>query len=161
MIKLAWTILCENATVDSQTNNLSVFNLLEELKVNAEIKEAKTNKEIVIPLRQKLVTYWKNSTTEQLDNLNIKAQIIDPTNTVLQEMPMRLNLPAGKRNIRAIFEINGLKLTESGVYTFAVFLEKNKSFERVGETELIVNLDKKYVLESTITPSWQAPKPMI
>ena len=59
-----WTVLCKTTAIDQQTNNISLFNVVEELRIEVETHDRHAahptlSKDLVIPAEMALVSLWK------------------------------------------------------------------------------------------------------
>ncbi len=54
-MKHIWTVLCQNSSVDSSTNLLSIFNCLDELTVEIDRSKAPKIDELIIPFVAQLI----------------------------------------------------------------------------------------------------------
>ncbi len=57
-MKHIWTVLCQNSSVDSSTNLLSIFNCLDELTVEIDRSKAPKIDELIIPFGAQLISLW-------------------------------------------------------------------------------------------------------
>lgn len=142
-VKLNWMILCENVSVDNKTNNVSIFNVVEEIKLDINVKESDKNSEIIfLPIKQKLISFWFNDNPTGMPNIKARLQFFDPGKKLLQETPLEINFEDGKKRLRFIIDLNGLMVTTSGQYTFSMVLENSGMFIRAGVTDVEIDVHK-------------------
>ena len=139
-IEHKWTLLCEGSSIDRKKNNLTLFNIIEQLNIS--IEQRTNNKEIIIPINMELVTLWSVSNTEKSSNADVEIDLLDPRKKIFGTMKYKLEIPEKIRRGRSIGSITGLKVTESGDYTFRIKIKPMKqiSFIEVGEVNLEINL---------------------
>lgn len=152
MIKHIWSVLCQKTIVDSDTNNISLVDILEQLTANVNIKDPKNElKEINVPINFEVVSFWLKDSAEKVVKANLEIEIIDPEGKVLKKFPQTLEFPPNIRRLRSRLRILGFVLTVSGNYVFKVKIkdEKRKEYQDVAELPLEVNLKKEYTNTKT------------
>ncbi|MBI2123728.1 MAG: hypothetical protein HYU04_00540 [Candidatus Wildermuthbacteria bacterium] len=132
--KHRWSILCRGSSIDKESNNLSIFNVLEELRItppNEKIKE----REIFIQLPLQIVTLWERRGEDKTTS-EVEIELFDPIGKALQKISYPLSTP--QKRIRSVVNTNGIKVTESGEYLFKVKMRNDKTdrFEEVEEIPL-------------------------
>jgi hypothetical protein len=62
-MKVIWAVLCQNAVIDKYTNNISLFNIIEEIMVSADVPQEESGEDfgVGIPVNMELVTLWTRS----------------------------------------------------------------------------------------------------
>jgi len=142
-----WSILCSNSLVDMDSNNLSLFNIIEQ--INLELKTDKKFDEKAgddFPLSMVLVSRFRKTIPEDEPiKGDVKIDFISPDKELLGSFSQSLELGVGIDNIRIRSGIEGLKLTKSGMYHFVIFLKEQseKKFEVVYSLPLKVTLNVK------------------
>lgn len=152
MIKHIWSVLCQKTIIDSDTNNISLVDILEQLTANVNIKDPKNEpKEINVPINFEVVSFWLKDSAEKVVKADLEIEIIDPEGKVLKKFPQTLKFPPNIRRLRSRLRIIGLVLTVSGNYIFKVKIkdEKRKEYQDVAELPLEVNLKKEYTNTKT------------
>lgn len=145
-IRHIWTVLCRDSVIDSQTNNLSLNNVLEELQVE---KKDTSGKSIIpergeaIPFNFQVISLWKRlreNTTELLTGGEL--EVIDPEGKSLVKIPYPIKLEKGKERFRSILNFQGFKITVPGEYTFKTRARdtNRQNFIEVGEAYLVVKI---------------------
>jgi len=142
-IKHIWTVLCSNSSIDQSTNNVSLFNVIEQitlgLKPNVKINY---EEEKGIPINMELVTLWQR--LGDLTSFEQSVEIVDPKGKVLAQNQISFEFPNKVSRSRVGFKLIGLKVTGAGEYVFRVSVkEKGKArFEQVQETPLDIRMEK-------------------
>lgn len=147
-IKLIWTVLCQAVTVDALTNNLSLSNIIEQLTVNINLPiGVEKPKEINLPAQMVLAMYWKNLSGDKEFTTDGKVIFKDPSGLVLGENPFNLKFTNVGTTFRFFMNINGLKLTIPGDYTFSVAIKQPSQgeFVEAGNYSLRVEINKGVV----------------
>lgn len=144
-IQHAWSIFCSGISIDQQKNNLTLFNIIEQIKIskNRLIKlEKDGKKQLAVPAELTLVSLWRRIKSSTAEKANVKIKIIDPDGEERQVEEYELNFAPKIERIRQISKWAGFKVSSSGIYTLKVFLktEDQKTFEEVGNSYLKVEI---------------------
>jgi len=145
-VKYVWSILASSSSVDKQTNNVSLYNLLEELtllksEVAQKQKEAKgAFLPVVFPFQ--LVTLWERAETGVID-AQAKIQLVDPGGKTLTDALYNFKIEAQQERNRFIANFNAFPFTQEGVYEFKTLLKKGDEFVQVGSVGFKVKLADK------------------
>lgn len=146
MVKHIWSVLCRSTSVDSKTNNISLFDVFESLKVSLSIpKQEKVPplKKINLPVDYQIVSLWVH---DQEKENKIRTRIIfkNPKGEKTSLVDKDLILPADKKRMRNIIKIQGIALEESGTYTFEIMVktDKDKKFKSVAKLPLEIVINK-------------------
>ncbi|PJE67415.1 hypothetical protein COU95_02530 [Candidatus Shapirobacteria bacterium CG10_big_fil_rev_8_21_14_0_10_40_9] len=148
MIKHIWSVLCRKTVIDDETNNISLFDVFEQLGVNASTSEKK-DIQINVPINFELVSLWVKTTGGKTLRASIEVEVIDPEAKRLKSFIQNLEFSTNIKRMRSRLRIMGLSLTTSGDYIFRVKIkeENQKEYITVAELPLEVNLNKKIKLE--------------
>jgi len=144
-----WSILCSNSLVDVDSNNLSLFNIIEQINLNIELKSDKKFDEKagdIFPLNMVLVSRFRKTIPEDEPiEVDVKIDFVSPDKELLGSFSQSFELGSGIDNIRLRSGIQGLKLTKSGMYNFVIFLKEQseEKFDAVYSLPLKVTLNVK------------------
>ena len=139
-MKHVWSIICNNSSIDSQTNLLSLFNCIEEMKLEIDKSKMSKSDKVTIPANLQLVSFWLIDDFSKENTSDIKLELIDPTGKILNEFFNTLKSKKGVKRLRSITNIKGIQITESGRYYYRISQKKGNKFEVVSETPLDINL---------------------
>lgn len=127
-MKVIWAVLCLNSVIDRQTNNLSLFNILEEisvLPVPAQGPQSKGPGDLTFAPTFELVTLWGRSDENVPERgygrvkLSLPASSSEaPKVAVEYEVDLTKYL-----RLRQIGRIHGLPAAGEGVYTYTFIIE--------------------------------------
>ena len=117
MIKHVWTIVCSKASIDTQSNNVSLFNVLEQINIQDLVKP-----EFVLAFNFEVLTCWIRENPETPCKGRQRLAFIDPMNKQLAHIELDINLAQTER-ARNRFQINSLPLTIPGRYFFRTDLQ--------------------------------------
>lgn len=119
-------ILSENAVVDTETKQLTLVNIIEEINV--------PSVPILYPVLR-AVTVWTRSNGAGDEELEFRLKIKYPSGAFLDGTNFNFSgtLPEGKRRLRAIAVMQGIPLRELGDTLFIVELKNGTSWREVGK----------------------------
>ena len=146
-IDYQWTILCGSSSVDQQTNNISLFNIIEQLTLNIKkedwekaMKERK--KGFLARTQFEIVTLWEKEGLEDEIFAEVEVRLVDPKGNILHKQPYQLNFAKQVKRHRQRLTWSGMKLTQSGVYIFSINIKPSGSdqFDEAGVVKLLVNI---------------------
>ena len=142
-MKNVWSIICEKFSVDSQTNLLSLFNCIEEMKLEIDKTKMPKSDKLVIPVNLQLISFWVINDYAKENLSEIKIELIDPKGKILNKFPNTLKSKKGDKRLRSITNIQGMQITEGGRYYYRISQKKGNQFEIASETPLDVSLSYK------------------
>ena len=121
-VSCVWGLLCSLSSIDSERNNISLFNVIDQINIP---QQAFTqNTPFIIDFSPELVLLWRRILPVELCDFDIgidtKISLVDPQGKVLQEKLLPVFFKKGMRNTRARVHINGLTLTVPGDYSYHV-----------------------------------------
>lgn len=152
-IKYLGAILCSSASIDRETNNLTVFNIIEEINVLEKQLQSSPNNQTnkkVVPLQFELITLWKKEVLDQEVDIKSKIELVDPGNEILQTIEVPLVIKREHKRFRNRIQMNGLNITTKGEYNFRIYIKEDNEdkFNLVGEVPLTINVLKDEQLKN-------------
>jgi len=117
MIRHNWTVVCSHSTIDADTNNISLIEVLEQLSIKG--PPFTDDGEPVIPIEFDVVTLWSRSNLDQLCQGQARLQLLAPSGVSLMEKEYPINLSSHSR-MRSRTRFAGFPLKGSGLYQFQV-----------------------------------------
>lgn len=154
IVEIIWSVLCQESSIDDRSNNISLFKVLEQLKLNVGTKELdklKDNpnfdpkKPIFLPFPFQLVILWKNLTSELDLEIPVKIVLKDPHKKIIQEEENNFLFKKGKKRLRTIVSMKGIPLTKSGEYVYHILAKQSAdaNFKEIGSIplEVVINID--------------------
>jgi len=135
MIKHIWSVLCREALIDSETNNVSLLNIFERLEINISLPKDITIP-VDVPITYELVSLWVKDNLTKEEELDINISIISPENEVVNQLSKKMVIPVDKARMRSRIKITGLKITKSGNYLFQIAVKEMNSKKFTTEAEL-------------------------
>lgn len=143
-MKHIWTVLCQNTSIDVESNLLSLFNCVEEMALSIDKTKVGDGK-LVVPVKLQLVSFWTINGSNQAHVLNVEGELIDPKGQILNKFNNIFNIKKEVKRFRNRTNIDGLPVTEPGEYTFRIkYKPENESkYQVVAEIPLNINISYK------------------
>jgi hypothetical protein len=147
-LQCIWGILCSLSSIDQDKNNISIFNVIDEITVAPQyFKEGVAP---LTPFNYELVTVWRRLMSTNIDEKDIvadlKVELFDPNEDSLMNGFMSpATFPGKGRRTRLRLPFNRIMLTGPGDYSFHVFVkdQNEEKFEKAHEVPLEVKQAKK------------------
>src|SRR4030042_331045 len=121
MIDHIWTVVCSKSIIDHQSNNITLFNVLEQISVTLPVEKGK-EKHILIPLSFEVVSFWTRKEEHKADRGTARLSFITPSGNVSSTYEYEIDLSEYIRT-RMIVGTAGLEFQESGIHYFHVELQ--------------------------------------
>lgn len=140
MINHIWSILCRRSVIDSETNNISIIDALEQFVIDVQAKSGKKlpNK-INIPIDYEVVSFWTKSEVDSYFKGKAKIDIVNPDNKLMKSFEQILEMPKDMKRLRTRVRINGFVAENTGIYRFIISYKHNdKSYKKLVELPLEV-----------------------
>ena len=120
MINHLWSIACSRTSVDRESNNISLFEVLEQLTLSG--GPIQPGKKGVVPILFEIVSLW----TKEHENETIKGRgrtvLVAPSGAELPLLEFDIDLSNHQR-LRTINRITGLRIGEEGKHYFRIYLQ--------------------------------------
>lgn len=142
MIKHIWSILCEDSSVDQETNKLSIRNVLEaiEIRVQGTLPE-----KMAIPIPFEIVSFFTRANSNTEEEIQLKVRLVNSEMDQLgPDLPVIIKFPVKSNRLRSRFKIQGLPIKGEGKYAFIISFKtsKEKEFKTVVELPLEIKFIK-------------------
>lgn len=144
MIRHIWSVLCSQSVIDVQSNNTSLFNVIEQLAVVMKKSKAPEEKVPVLPISLDLVTLWERGDLDQGgDKGQATVDIIDPTGKRLGGQDINVDVSVARR-CRTKLTFMGLPITTSGRYIVRVSIREGAEVQPRVVTEIPIEVNVAY-----------------
>lgn len=142
-IRHVWSILCGQSSIDQETNNLFLYNILEQLEITPKQGEEKLNLsgKKVAGISLEFITLWqKNKEGETFDGEQL-TEWVDPKGEVLNSSINPFKIPKALHRARFRFKANGIPFTVPGEYKFRASVRERGQSEFIygGEIPLSIS----------------------
>jgi hypothetical protein len=139
MIEHIWTVVCSMSVVDRDTNNLSLFNVVEQLNIFTEPQPNAASQ-----LSLDVVSLWVRAEAETPAQGKSRLTLLSPSGEILGQAEGEIDLSQHERlRMRRRFPL-GLNLQVSGRYYFRVELQLGDEAWRT-----VTNVPLRVVVESS------------
>src|SRR5262249_55614849 len=120
MARLIWAVLCERASIDRETNTVSLFGVIEQVQIEGEGQVDDPNAVILAPMRCQLVSFWIRSEPAAPERFFQRVMLLHPDAARFETGTTEVDLGSNPRS-RVLAEIQGIPLkATSGLYHFTV-----------------------------------------
>jgi hypothetical protein len=138
MITHIWSVLCLRSIVDAQTQNISLIDVIEEISLAPQLFEQ--SKEVILPYRFELVTYWRRSLSQQAVRANARIVVLDPEEKVLEQQIYDIDLSQYSK-VRTRIGVPNFTVSNVGMYVFVIELQtENESWREVARVPLDISV---------------------
>lgn len=141
-----WSVLCKKASIDSITNVVSLFEVIEKLTITqnhgVSIPVDASLESFVMPLDFEVVTLISNITKKDRKPF-IKIELLNSQNEKMGEIENQMEVtPKEATSLRSRVLFNTIQIKGEGVYMFKVSLKatKEEKFEEVARIPLEVKI---------------------
>lgn len=113
-------LLARDVTVDSTDQMMSIIKIIDIINGNIETKSKKGEKpdEVIIPVKFSLVSSWSfDKKLEESKTIRLKVNFADHNEKDFGGPEQDIQLPKDTQRFNLNFGIDGLRASESGVYT--------------------------------------------
>jgi len=145
-----WSIICTNSATDQDTNNISLFNLVEKYTVTIpkeEVKKIKDKKKIIIPFGQEIVSRFIKTVKNESVVFDMRIDIMNPSKEISKgEEVKTINFDKKFENIRVKNKITLIPVGKSGLYHFIIKIKEVGEMKFTGvisiPIEININFEK-------------------
>ena len=141
-MKVNWSIIAESMAIDRDTNNLSLFNIIEQAQIPEppELSDTSNGDTLpAVPLKLVVVTLFSRSEPDQGERKEVRLVVAMPNGRVA-ETPLRfdVDLESAARN-RTRINVGTLPLAGQGEYLFRIEgLDEGGEWQMMSEAPLQV-----------------------
>lgn len=114
MIQHVWSVVCQSASFDAQTNNISLFNILENLLVYGT-----PSKERPLNLSCEIVSLWTREKEDIPSSGKMQVSLKPPDNNTPRTVSLEIDLLKTPFH-RTRITIGGIPMTTTGRFEFLV-----------------------------------------
>ena len=150
---MIWAVPCQSSSTDSQSNTISLFNVVERVEFtpddSALFEKNLPSDGAPINLNLEIVSLMARTDLKELQVLNVvgKVTLSDPDEKILLEAPIEGVMNKNDRRLRLGLRFGGIKVTKSGIYSFTLWIkessEKDFYIGAVVPIEIQINLNKR------------------
>lgn len=137
-----WSVLCSESVVDIASNNVSLFQVLEQIYLQVEKKKDGEELTVPVPFPFEWVTLWARLNKNKPMVGIAKDTILNPAGDVISEKEYKVDLSQyGRTRFRR--KVSGLPVKASGQYKFITYIknEKRNTWKVVSSVPIDITLD--------------------
>jgi hypothetical protein len=134
-VRHVWSILSASSILDSETQNLTINNVLDDISINigkelVEKKSADKTSGYAIPANMHIVTKLTKKVPNKDIGVEIKYEEIDPNGVVLtSSVPHKIDFKKQYKNLRWRTNFTPLLVNQSGQYHIRVSIRESDDSE--------------------------------
>ena len=113
-----WSVLCTKASIDRETNIVSLLEIVEEITIASPLPAA-TNGPVVLAVRAEFVSLWERNRAQEPERALGRLTIQGPTGRPLGGAEFEINL-GEKSRTRTIAKLEGLPVSGAGRHAMVV-----------------------------------------
>src|SRR5438128_1389605 len=125
-----WSVLCQKAIVDKETNTVSLLDIIESLAIEFTVESRPENAKFAITASFQFATFWTRSVFDEPEKSRAKVTLYSPRETLSASNVFEIDL-TGFSNSRNIVKIPGISIGESGRHWFVVEQEEGSDWVEV------------------------------
>ncbi|BFT94785.1 MAG: hypothetical protein MNSN_10100 [Minisyncoccus archaeiphilus] len=137
-----WSIICQNSSIDSNTNLISLFSCLEDITIG--FNPLLVDEKIIIPIEFNVISFWTIDHDEKLDNLIVRIRIVDSKGVELLHREDSISIKKEWIKFRNVVHFSGLPISTKsfGRYYIEVSHKKPKdnSFTEIARLPLDIKV---------------------
>ena len=121
-IQCVWGLICSMSVTDKDTNNVSLFNIVEQFNLpeDAFSTQKKENKTLVFPTQYEIILFFRRTLNIDIfdDQIlgDLKIKTVDPNGNTVQETTSSVTFPKAMKKLRFRVVMAGLSFTNPGNY---------------------------------------------
>jgi hypothetical protein len=157
MARHIWSVLCTKASIESQTNVLNMFGVIEELQIEHSAELPAGVVVVVIPYSMDFVSFWVRSSAEVQETPTMQVSILSPAGERRAGAKGAVPLVDNTR-ARTIVSLPGFPVgvrERGGIYTFLVEVQDREG----GPWTEVARVPVEVKLARVALP--QGPKPAL
>ena len=132
-MKNLWNILCTQAVIDKDSNNISLLNVIERITI-----QARPTPGGIFPYRMDLASFWTRDNPKVPEKEGVsRISLKSPSDNTLGSWEIGVNL-SRHSNSRSKLQLLTLPIGEAGIYKFMVEYRASKRgrWKKAGEVPL-------------------------
>lgn len=134
-MKHIWSVLCKKSIIDSETNSISLNEVLEEVTFFIDNKEL-LNKPVNFPFDFEMVSYFIAS--KKSEKADMEIELFDPNNKKLGVFNQKIEFTDAKMRLRIRIKMPAIGVENNGEYWFKIKtrVANEEKFKTVAEIPL-------------------------
>ena len=136
MIEHIWSVVCNGSSIDEETHNISLFNVLEQLRVFSDLSSS-----IDLTIHLEIFSLWTRDDENVPTSGKMRVFFCDPNNDCKKKAELSIDLLEATL-FRSRIRVENLELSISGKYKFLVELQQNgkDSWVQVASLPILITI---------------------
>ena len=134
-IEHIWSILCSSYSVDSTTNNASLFNIIEKINISVAKEELANAQRAggvgVVPMAYTVVSRLRRNDLHSPTQFSYRVQVLDGSGRELASTERMVEAKGQARYMRISSTLNGFPISQSGEYTVVIQIQESADQEYI------------------------------
>ena len=144
MIRHIWSVICQSHSIDKESNNISLFNVLEQVKfsptpVAADYDEADF---VMISLSFEFVSLWERLGDDETEQTSVRLVVHDPDGKRVGPDERQMSFSVEKARQRTIVRVASFPYSKPGRYEFSIEQESGGRWNSVALVPLTVTTEE-------------------
>jgi hypothetical protein len=141
MVKHVWSILCAKSSIDRTTNNISLFEVIEQLQIQAPPERLREAGFAAFPLE--FISLWCREVADTPARGTGRVVILDPAGNELNSTTFDLDVTTHQRR-RVISKLGGMPVRGNGQYLVRVQQQvDDETWTTVAEVPLDITVSER------------------
>jgi len=137
-----WSVLCYKGCVDQYTNQVSLLDVIEGIRIQPIREPPQISKVLAMPFPLHLVSSWIRSQLDIPERIQIRAAVIAPDGSEVHQKPWLDGDLESKPRLRSLIRFPSMPYRGPGLYRFAVEYRNSddQSWQRVASVPMELDL---------------------
>lgn len=123
-VMYVWGLICSMSSIDQQKNNISLFNVIDQINIKKDLFQK--GSPITVNIPHEIVIVLRRSVGQELctDKIVVetKLSLLDPTGKILNESSVPIPFDTGKRIMRFRIQLPAFNVSVPGDYGYNIQL---------------------------------------
>jgi hypothetical protein len=129
MIRHVWTVFCTSSAIDKDTNQVSLFDLIEQIRVQL-ANAPPAGQKAIVPAHFQVVTLWSRGDGNEAEIAPTRMRLMAPNGEEL----LRSDVDLSEHQLRRVrLNLAGMPFVGDGRYHFRVELKDGDEWQVVGD----------------------------
>ncbi len=121
-----WSLISSYSVLDQESNNLSLFNLIEKISVNVpeaemlKLQKEGANKGFMFPFNFEVISRFLKNQGNQIAAFDLRVRMVNPDGKSLSTAEQKIALNKDIRNMRVRTRFGSIFLDKAGDYSIAI-----------------------------------------
>lgn len=135
-----WSVLCARSIIDSETNNISLIDVIEQVNLPAPPPPSTDGGVTFIPISLELVSLWSRENADAPENRRCRVRVNSPGGLpagMPTTVEFQVDLTVHQRS-RTRARLPGLPIRETGTCSFVVEMSRDGEYTQVASIPLLI-----------------------